>query len=108
MILRLVKNWIAPLLESMEDKKIAACQPKIKSLEQKDLFEHAGASGGFIDKNYFLFVEVEYSQNWKKMKDNMTAQFITWTSGAAMLIRAELFHKADGFDCRFLCTHGRD
>ena len=28
-------------------------------------------------------------------------QSITWTSGAAMLIRADLFHKADGFDADF-------
>ena len=96
------KNWIAPLLESMEDKKIAACQPKIKSLEQKDLFEHAGASGGFIDQNYFPFCRGRiFSELEKDEGQYDSAQFITWTSGAAMLIRAELFHKADGFDADF-------
>lgn len=96
------ENWIAPLLESMEDKKIAACQPKIKSLEQKDLFEHAGASGGFIDQNYFPFCRGRiFSELEKDEGQYDSAQFITWTSGAAMLIRAELFHKADGFDADF-------
>lgn len=96
------ENWITPLLESMEDEKIAACQPKIKSLEQKELFEHAGASGGFIDKNYFPFCRGRiFSELEKDEGQYDSAQFITWTSGAAMLIRAELFHKADGFDADF-------
>ncbi|MDB3905029.1 glycosyltransferase family 2 protein [Crocinitomicaceae bacterium] len=96
------ENWITPLISAMDNKRVAACQPKIKSLQQKELFEHAGASGGFIDKNYFpfcrgrIFSEVEKDEG---QYDN--SQQITWTSGAAMLIRSELFHQADGFDSDF-------
>ncbi len=96
------ENWIAPLISAMDDKQVAACQPKIKSLQQKSLFEHAGASGGYIDKNYFpfcrgrIFSEVEKDDG---QYDN--SQRITWTSGAAMLIRSDLFHQVDGFDADF-------
>ena len=95
-------NWIDPLLKVMENPNVAACQPKIKNVNHKDRFEHAGAAGGYIDKNYFPFcrgrvlseIEIDTGQY-----DSI--QNITWTSGAAMLIRSDLFHKADGFDNDF-------
>ena len=48
-------NWLSPLLEAMKDKTVAGCQPKILSHHDKTRFEHAGASGGFLDKDYFPF-----------------------------------------------------
>lgn len=100
--IEVTENWIDPLLLAMKDEQLAACQPKIKSLEQKELFEHAGASGGYIDKNYFPFCRGRiFSEVEKDEGQYENAQYITWTSGAAMLIRSELFHKADGFDSDF-------
>ncbi len=50
------KNWINPIISLMEgDKKIAACQPKIRSYNEKNKFEYAGASGGWIDKFGYPF-----------------------------------------------------
>lgn len=50
------KNWIKPVISLMErDKKIAACQPKILSFNNKSEFEYAGASGGWIDKFGYPF-----------------------------------------------------
>src|SRR4051812_10913588 len=44
-------GWIEPVISLMEtDAGIAACQPKILSYHNKELFEYAGASGGWIDK----------------------------------------------------------
>ena len=31
------ENWITPLISAMDNKRVAACQPKIKSLQQKGL-----------------------------------------------------------------------
>ncbi len=53
--IEVTQNWVAPLFEVMKDQTIAGCQPKILSYQNKDLFEHAGASGGYLDKNYFPF-----------------------------------------------------
>ena len=40
-------GWIEPVIDLMEaDKTIAACQPKLKSWDNKEKFEYAGASGG--------------------------------------------------------------
>ncbi len=100
--IEVTENWIAPLIKAMKNEQVAACQPKIKSLEQKDLFEHAGASGGFIDNNYFPFCRGRiFSEVEKDEGQYDSSQQITWTSGAAMLIRSELFHQSDGFDSDF-------
>lgn len=96
------ENWIAPLLETLEDKTIAGCQPKILSFNDKTKFEHAGAAGGFIDNDYFpfcrgrIFDETEIDTG----QYNFPIE-ITWTSGAAMLIRSDLFHIVGGFDEHF-------
>ena len=50
------KNWLGPLFNLMEsDKNIAACQPKVLSYKNKNMFEYAGASGGFLDKLGYPF-----------------------------------------------------
>jgi GT2 family glycosyltransferase len=96
------ENWIAPLIAAMDDEQVAACQPKIKNLQQQELFEHAGAAGGYLDKNYFPFCRGRiFSEVEEDVGQYDNSQQITWTSGAAMLIRSDLFHKVDGFDADF-------
>src|SRR5690606_15580644 len=48
-------NWLTPLIEQMKDPQVAGCQPKVKAYNSQVSFEHAGASGGFLDRNYFPF-----------------------------------------------------
>ena len=44
-------HWLTELIEEMDAKQtIAACQPKLLSVYNKDNFEYAGAAGGFLDK----------------------------------------------------------
>lgn len=92
-------NWIDPLLECMQDESISGCQPKILSYSNKEQFEHAGASGGFLDVNYFpfcrgrIFNEIEKDNG--QYNDPME---IFWATGAAFLIRSEVYHQHGGFD----------
>lgn len=97
------ENWIDPLLQFLEKHPtVAACQPKIKSWTNKNQFEHAGAAGGFIDRNYFPFCRGRIFDELEKDDNQYDFQLpVTWTSGAAMLIRAELFHNVRGFDSDF-------
>lgn len=97
------ENWIRPIIEWMElDDQIAVCQPKIKMYAKKNLFEHAGASGGMMDKYGFPFcrgrifdaLEEDHGQYDDKKE-------IFWASGAAFFIRAHLFHQFGGFDPYF-------
>jgi GT2 family glycosyltransferase len=96
------ENWINPLLNVFEDSEIAACQPKIRSYQEKDKFEHAGAAGGFLDKDYFPFCRGRIFESTEIDEGQYDYPIeITWTSGAAMLMRADLFHLAEGFDETF-------
>lgn len=100
--IEVTENWLKPLYEIMQDENVAGCQPKVLSYHDKESFEHAGASGGFIDKNYFPFCRGRMFHSVEKDEhqfDNTTEIF--WATGAALMIRAELFHKVDGFDADF-------
>ena len=96
-------NWIEPVIELMDsDKNIAACQPKILSFYEKDKFEYAGASGGFIDKYGYPFCRGRLFQSL----ETDTGQYndaveVFWASGACMFVRADLFHKHGGLDDDF-------
>lgn len=96
-------SWIEPILEYMdENPEVAACQPKILSYRNKDLFEYAGASGGFIDKYGYPFcrgrvfdtVEADNGQ-YNDIID------IFWASGAAMFVRRNLYKSVGGLDGKF-------
>ncbi|MCR9173502.1 MAG: glycosyltransferase family 2 protein [bacterium] len=92
-------NWIEPLLKCMDDTSISGCQPKIRAFHQKDSFEHAGASGGFIDANYFPFCRGRIFNEVEKDTDQYNENMeVFWATGAALLIRSEVYHAHLGFD----------
>ncbi len=96
-------HWLTPLTEFMDNHpEVAACQPKLLSMANKEKFEYAGASGGFIDRLGYpfcrgrVFDTVEYDNG---QYDN-TAQ-VMWATGACLMIRSNDFHAVGGFDSRF-------
>lgn len=96
-------DWMEPLVELMEsDPYIAACQPKIRSLSDRNCFEHAGAAGGYIDLFGYPFCRgrvFNYTEQDNGQYEN--AQEIFWATGAAMCVRLELFKRFRGFDADF-------
>jgi GT2 family glycosyltransferase len=96
-------NWTQPIIALMDsDKKIAAVQPKILSYHNRDKFEYAGAAGGFIDYLGYpfcrgrIFFNIERDE---KQYDNMCEIF--WATGAALFVRADLYHSLGGLDTDF-------
>lgn len=96
-------NWLDPLIELMErDQSIAACQPKIKSFNETEYFEYAGASGGWLDILGYPFCRGRiFSITEKDNGQYDNTQEIFWASGAALVIRGRLFHSIGGFDPAF-------
>ncbi|MBW7840498.1 MAG: glycosyltransferase family 2 protein [Chitinophagaceae bacterium] len=94
------RGWIQPMLHLMEsDDTIAACQPKILSLNQRTMFEYAGAAGGWIDRLGYPFCRgriFETLETDKGQYDSISEVF--WASGAAMMVRADDFLGVGGFD----------
>lgn len=97
------ENWLDPIIEAMEeDKTIAAAQPLILSLENKNKFEYAGAAGGFLDTAGYPFCRGRIFNTI----ESSTGQYnhdkdIFWASGAAMVCRTKLFQNLGGFDAGF-------
>lgn len=98
--IEVTSGWIEPVINLMEsDKSIVACQPVIRSYHSKELFEYAGAAGGFIDEFGYPFcrgrlfqqIEVDLGQY-----DDIREVF--WATGACLFVRADLFRNNGGFD----------
>lgn len=81
---------------------VAGCQPKVRSFHNRQFFEHAGASGGFLDKWAYpfcrgrIFGEVEQDNG---QYDTVTDVF--WATGAALMVRREVFLNNGGLDPAF-------
>ncbi len=96
-------HWLEPLIYVMEShKNVGACQPKILSYHHKHTFEYAGASGGWIDNLGYPFARGRVFDDCEEdigQYDDAVPCF--WATGAALCIRAELYHEAGGLDPYF-------
>ena len=96
-------GWLAPLLDYMDAQPdIAAVQPKIKSWEHKDYFEHAGAAGGFLNSLGYPYCRGRVL--WKVEEDKGQYDSIVevdWTSGACMCVRTQVYKDCGGLDASF-------
>jgi len=92
-------GWLEPLEKALENVEIAGCQPKILAQKRKTHFEHAGASGGFIDKNYYPFCRGRILSDVEQDEGQYNEQTdIFWATGACFLVRSEVYHEMGGFD----------
>ena len=96
-------HWLQPLLAFMNHHpEVAACQPKILSETQRELFEYAGACGGFIDHLGYPYCRGRIFNHVEKDRgqyDHVCPIF--WATGAALLVRTDVYRKEGGLDKRF-------
>ncbi len=94
------ENWLDPLIEFLDNNEdVAAVMPKIRAQQDKSSFEYAGASGGYMDALGFPYCRGRIFDTVEKDEGQYdTAQQVFWATGAAMVIRTDVFKKLGGFD----------
>jgi GT2 family glycosyltransferase len=96
-------GWLEPVIALLEkDPSIGACQPKIRMYNDKSSFEYAGAAGGWLDYLGYPFARGRVFDDCEEDTGQYDqAEPIFWASGAALFIRARLFHDLNGLDTYF-------
>lgn len=97
------ENWLMPMIDYMDNyPNVVACQPKIISFKNKEIFEYAGACGGFLDKYGYPFCRGRIFSKVEKdngQYDNICS--VLWASGAALFIRLKDYIEVGGLDSQF-------
>ncbi len=96
-------RWLTPLIEYMDTHaEVAACQPKLLSEANKDSFEYAGASGGYIDRYGYPFCRGRIFDTVEADNGQYDYQTdVLWATGACLMIRSKDYWNVNGLDGRF-------
>ena len=96
-------HWLTPMIEYLDTHQdVAACQPKLLSIFDRDRFEYAGASGGYLDRYGYPFCRGRIFETVEE--DNGQYDYQTdclWATGAALMIRSKDYWSVGGLDGRF-------
>jgi len=98
------EGWAEPLLAAMKrDEKLGACQPKVRSLRERQRFDYGGAAGGFIDRWGFTFCQ---GRLFESVEDD-SGQYdverdIFWAVGGAMFLRMSCLPQTGLMDEAFI------
>ena len=100
---KVLENWLDPIIEHLDEHSdVAAVQPKILDVRQTNKFEYAGASGGMIDTLGYPFCRGRVFETVEKDEHQYEDQSeVFWVSGAAMVVRSDVFSVYGGFDKDF-------
>lgn len=96
-------GWLQPMVAYMDaHPECAAVQPKIRSDRNPEMFEHAGAAGGFVSWLGYPYCRGRVMSHIER--DN--GQYDTdiecdWASGACMLVRTHVYKELGGLDARY-------
>lgn len=93
-------GWFPPLHKAMEaNTMLAACQPKVRYWREREMFEYAGAGGGFMDNFGYLFCRGRIFFDIEKDNGQYNDDIeVFWASGGCFMVRSELYHKVGGLD----------
>ena len=96
-------HWLTPMIEFMDSHPdVAACQPKLLAVADKDSFEYAGASGGYLDRYGYPFCRGRVFEMVEQDRGQYdVAADVLWATGACLMIRSADYWAAGGLDGRF-------
>ena len=98
--IEVTENWLNPIINLMDsDLNIAACQPKLLDYNNRNMFEYAGASGGFIDNLGYPFCRGRLFNSLEEDKGQYNDSIeVFWATGACFFARASYFWEVGGLD----------
>ncbi len=96
-------GWLDALKAEMRDNAdVAACQPKILSAERRNMFEYAGACGGYLDRHGYPYCRGRIFGTVEEDRGQYdTLADVAWASGAALMVRRKEYLAAGGLDGAF-------
>ncbi|UOG76784.1 glycosyltransferase family 2 protein [Hymenobacter tibetensis] len=100
-------GWLRPQRELLEQRPtVAACQPKIRQYSedpaQRQLFEYAGAGGGYLDRLGYPFCRGRLFDTLEPDAGQYDdPRPVAWATGACFMVRAETWHALGGLEPTF-------
>lgn len=95
-------NWLDSMDEAFKDESIAALQPKLRAVREPQMFEYAGAAGGYLDRLGYPFCAGRIFDELEKDEAQFESQRnILWATGAAIAVRKQSFQDLEGFNEHF-------
>jgi hypothetical protein len=96
------EGWIESVCSTMDKLRLSACSPRILDHSSPTEFEYAGASGGYIDRDGYMFCAGRIFDSFESAKDNYTDdREVFWASGAALFIDVKSWNEVGGLDSDF-------
>ena len=101
--IEVTEGWLKPLIDWMDTHPdCGACAPKLHSWQDKEMFEYAGAAGGYLDRFGYPFCRGRVLNRVAKDDGQYdTPTDVLWATGACLLIRSSVYKDLNGLDERF-------
>ena len=100
---RVDDGWLRPLVHYMEaHPEVAACQPKLLSEREPQMFEYAGGAGGYLDRYGYPFCRGRVFGTVERDEGQYDEVCpVLWATGAALMVRQADWQASGGLDAAF-------
>ena len=101
--IEVTEDWLQPLVDWMESHpECGACAPKLHSWQERDMFEYAGAAGGYLDRFGYPFCRGRVLKRLEKDNGQYDSPAdVLWATGACLMVRSSVYKALGGLDERF-------
>ena len=101
--IEVTEDWLVPLVDWMDTHpECGACAPKLHSWQERDMFEYAGAAGGYLDQFGYPFCRGRVLKRLEKDNGQYDSPAdVLWATGACLMVRSSVYKELGGLDERF-------